>query len=87
MVDGLKGFPADVRRIVYSTNAIQSLNSSVRWARRVRGHFPSDEVATKLIYLVLRNVSKGWKMAAREWGAARAQFAVMYGERFTQHLN
>ena len=80
-------FPADVRRIIYTTNAIESLNANVRKAVRVRGHFPSDEAATKLIYLVLRNVSKDWKMAAREWGAARAQFAVLYGERFTQHLN
>lgn len=80
-------FPADVRRIIYTTNAIESLNANVRKAVRVRGHFPSDEAATKLIYLVLRDVSKDWKMAAREWGAARAQFAVLYGERFTQHLN
>jgi len=80
-------FPTDVRRIIYTTNAIESLNSNVRKAVRVRGHFPSDEAATKLIFLVLRDVSKDWKMATREWGAARAQFAVMYGERFTQHLN
>lgn len=80
-------FPTDVRRIIYTTNAIESLNANVRKAVRVRGHFPSDEAATKLIYLVLRDVSKDWKMAAREWGAARAQFAVLYGERFTQHLN
>lgn len=80
-------FPADVRRILYTTNAIESLNRNVRKAVRVRGHFPSDEAAAKLIYLVLRDVSKNWKMAAREWGAARAQFALLYGERFTQHLN
>jgi len=80
-------FPADVRRIIYTTNAIESLNSSLRRAVRVRGHFPSDEAATKLIYLVLRDVSKDWKMAAREWGAARTQFALLYGERFTQHLD
>jgi len=80
-------FPTDVRRIIYTTNAIESLNANVRKAVRVRGHFPNDEAATKLIYLVLRDVSKDWKMAAREWGAARGQFAVMYGERFTQHLN
>jgi putative transposase len=74
-------FPHAVRRIIYTTNAIESLNSTVRRAVRTRGHFPSDEAATKLIYLVLHRLTKDWKMPAREWYSARAQFAVMFGDR------
>lgn len=74
-------FPQEVRRIIYTTNAIESLNSTVRRAVKIRGHFPNDEAATKLIYLVLRKVAKDWKMPAPEWYAAKAQFAVMFGER------
>lgn len=74
-------FPHEVRRIIYTTNAIESLNSTVRRAVRTRGHFPSDEAATKLIYLVLHKLAKNWKMPAREWYAARAQFAVMFADR------
>jgi transposase-like protein len=64
------------------TNAIESLHSRLRKAVRVRGHFPSDEAASKLLFLVLREVSQNWKMASREWNAARTQFAVMFGDRF-----
>ena len=57
----------------------------MRKAVRVRGYFPNDEAASKLLFLVLREVSKDWKMAAREWNAARTQFAVMFGDRFVAH--
>jgi len=76
-------YPPDVRRIIYTTNAIESLNSKLRTAVRSRGHFPNDEAATKLLFLVLRQVSREWKMPPREWAAARTQFAVMFGDRFT----
>ena len=54
-------FPPEVRRIIYTTNAIESLNSTLRTAVRSRGHFPTDEAAIKLLYLVLRRVSNDWK--------------------------
>ena len=76
-------YPPEVRRIIYTTNAIESLNSKLRTAVRSRGHFPNDEAATKLLFLVLRQVSREWKMLPREWAAAKTQFAVMFGERFT----
>ena len=75
-------YPVEVRRIIYTTNAIESLHSLLRKAVRVRGHFPSDQAASKLLFLVLREVSLGWKMAPREWNAARTQFAIMFGDRF-----
>jgi putative transposase len=76
-------FPPEVRRIIYTTNAIESLNSTLRTAIRSRGHFPTDEAAIKLLYLVLRRVEKNWKNAQREWTAAMTQFAIMFGERFS----
>ncbi len=75
-------YPPEVRRIIYTTNAIESLNSKLRSAVRSRGHFPSDEAAIKLLYLVLRQVSQGWKMPQREWTSATTQFAILFGDRF-----
>jgi putative transposase len=75
-------FPKEVRRILYTTNAIESLNAKLRRAVRARGHFPNDEAALKLLYLVLNRSEKEWKMPPREWAAAKSQFAVLFGERF-----
>lgn len=75
-------FPKDVRRIIYTTNAIEALNSKLRRAVRARGHFPSDEAALKLLYLVLNRSEKEWKMPPREWGMAKSQFAVLFADRF-----
>ena len=75
-------FPESVRRIIYTTNAIEALNAKVRRAVRTRGHFPTDDAAMKLIYLVLNHAAADWKRAPREWNEARVQFAVIFGERF-----
>jgi len=75
-------FPEAVRRIVYTTNAIEALNAKLRRAVKIRGHFPTDEAATKLIYLVLRQVAGEWKMPPREWSQAKTQFAIMFEDRF-----
>jgi putative transposase len=79
-------FPADVRRILYTTNAIEALNAKLRRAVRARGHFPTDEAAMKLLFLVLNRSEKEWKMPPREWCIAKAQFAVLFGERFTRAM-
>lgn len=68
--------------MIYTTNQIESLHSIVRRSVRSRGHFPSDEAASKLIWLVLRNVTSKWKMAPRDWHLAKAQFAIAFGDRF-----
>jgi len=75
-------FPVAVRRIIYTTNAIEALNAKLRRAVRTRGHFPTDEAAMKLLYLVLRQVAGKWKMPPREWCEAKTQFAIMFDERF-----
>lgn len=77
-------YPADVRKIIYTTNAIESVHMRLRKIIKTRGHFPSDDAATKLIYLALRNITKEWKMSAREWKAAMTQFAILFPERFVQ---
>jgi len=75
-------FAPEVRKIIYTTNAIESLHSQVRKAVRSRGHFPSDEAATKLLWLVLRNISEGWKNPPIVWHAAKTQLALQFEERF-----
>ena len=75
-------FPEAVRRIIYTTNAIESLNAKIRRAVRTRGHFPSDDAATKLLYLVLNHAAQAWKRPPREWTEAKTQFAIIFGERF-----
>ena len=77
-------FPGEVRRILYTTNAIEALNAKLRRAVRTREHFPTDEAAIKLLFLALRRAEKAWIMPAREWTMAKAQFAILFGERFTK---
>ena len=79
-------FPADVRRLLYTTNAIEALNAKLRRAVRARGHFPTDEAALKLLFLVLNRSEKEWRMPPREWAVAKAQFAVLFSERFTKAM-
>jgi len=77
-------FPDAVRRIIYTTNAIEALNAKLRRAVRARGHFPTDDAAMKLLFLVLRETAREWKMPPREWFEAKTQFAIMFDERFVQ---
>ena len=76
-------FPPAIRKVIDTTNAIESINAQLRRAVKTRGHFPSDEAATKLLWLVLRNVTEGWGSATHDWKAAMNQFAIIYAERFT----
>ena len=70
------------RRCIYTTNAIESLNAKLRRAVRARGHFPTDESALKLLFLVLNLAQKEWRMPPREWAMAKAQFAIIFEGRF-----
>ena len=74
-------FPPAVRKIIYTTNAIESLNRVIRKSIKTRGSFPTEDAATKLIYLAIRNFEKGGRNI-REWYAARNQFDIMFAERF-----
>ena len=76
-------FPPDIRRVIYTTNAIESLNMQLRKIIKTRGHFPNDEAAIKLLWLALRNVLNKSVRTAFDWKRAMNQFAILYGDRFT----
>ena len=77
-------FPPAVRKVVYTTNAIESVNARLRKIIKTRGHFPTDDAASKLIWLALRNITAHWGNAAPDWKTAMNQFAILYEERFAQ---
>lgn len=74
-------FRAAIRKIIYTTNAVESLNRVLRKTLKTKGSFPTEEAATKLIFLAIRNFEKGGR-AVREWVAARNQLAIMFAGRF-----
>src|SRR5271166_1560700 len=71
-------FPPEIRRVIYTTNAIESVNAQLRKIIKTRGHFPTDDAASKLIWLALRNITADWGRAAKEWKEAMNQFAILY---------
>ncbi len=77
-------FPPQIRKIIYTTNAIESVNAQLRKIIKTRGQFPTDESATKLLWLAIRNITVKWGSATHHWTAAMQQFAILYEERFTQ---
>ena len=77
-------FPPAIRKVIYTTNAIESVNARLRKIIKTRGHFPSDGAASKLIWLALRNITANWGKAAHNWKEAMNQFAILYAERFTR---
>jgi putative transposase len=77
-------FPPAVRRVIYTTNSIESVNARLRKIIKTRGHFPSDDAASKLIWLALRNITADWSRASRDWKTAMNQFAILYQDRFTR---
>jgi putative transposase len=79
-------FPPEVRKVIYTTNAIESVNARLRKIIKTRGHFPSDEAATKLIWLALRNITKEWEKPANHWKAAMNQFAILFEDRFSEAI-
>ncbi len=78
----LFAFPPAIRKVIYTTDAIESVNARLRKIIKTRGRFPSDDAATKLIWLALENITADWGRAARDWKEAMNQFAILYAERF-----
>ena len=74
-------FPEDIRKVIYTTNAIESLNRGLRKIIKTRGAFPSDDAVSKLLYLALGNLSKRWARPIVHWTAAINQFVIMYEDR------
>jgi putative transposase len=77
-------FPPEVRRVIYTTNALESVHAQLRKIIKTRGHFPTDEAATKLIWLAMRNITAKWERGGIHWKAAMNQFAILYESRFTK---
>ncbi len=78
-------YPPEIRKVIYTTNAIESLNMSLRKITKNRGSFPSDEALLKLFYLAIQNISKKWTMPIRDWKAALNRFTIQFEERMPQH--
>jgi putative transposase len=74
-------YPAEIRKVIYTTNAIESLNMSLRKVTKNRGSFPNDEAMLKLLYLALNNIAKKWTMPIRDWKAALTRFAILFDDR------
>lgn len=74
-------FPPDVRRVIYTTNAIESLNSTLRKLLQYRGHFPTDEAVFKLLYLALSKMEKKWERSIRDWSNVLGQFSIFFKDR------
>lgn len=79
-------YPPDIRRAIYTTNAIESLNSVIRKATRNRKVFPYDNSTKKVVYLAIQEASKRWTMPTRNWKPALNRFSIGFGERVTAQL-
>lgn len=77
----LFSYPPEIRKAIYTTNAIESLNMSLRKVTKNRGHFPNDDAMFKLLYLALKNIAKKWTMPIRDWKSALNQFSIILEER------
>tara|TARA_B100000989_G_scaffold296861_2_gene281057 strand:- start:28718 stop:29956 length:1239 start_codon:yes stop_codon:yes gene_type:complete len=77
-------YPEEIRKVIYTTNAIESLNMSLRKVIKNKRVFPSDEAALKLLYLALKNISKKWTMPIHDWKAAMNRFTIMFEERLAE---
>ena len=76
-------YPPEIRKVIYTTNAIESLNMTVRKVIKNKRAFPSDNSMLKLVYLALKNIEKKWTMPIRDWGLAANRFSIEFGDRFT----
>jgi putative transposase len=78
-------YPPEIRKVIYTTNAIESVNMSLRKVTKSRGSFPSDDALLKLFYLAIRNISQKWTMPIKDWKAALNRFSIQFEERMPQH--
>ena len=82
----LFSYPEGIRKAIYTTNAIESLNSVIRKATKKRKLFPSDDAAKKVVYLAIREASKKWTMPIRNWRLALNHFMIEFDERLSDHI-
>lgn len=82
----LFNYPEDIRKAIYTTNAIESLNSVIRKAIKKRKIFPSDDSARKMVYLAIKDASKKWSMPIQNWRQAMSRFIIEFEERLEKHI-
>ena len=85
-VNTLFAYPEEIRKAIYTTNAIESLNSVIRKAINKRKLFPHDDAAKKVVYLATREASKMWTMPIRNWRSALNHFMIVFEERLSEHV-
>jgi len=78
-------YPPDIRRVIYTTNAIESLNSVIRKATKQRKVFPTDDSAMKVVYLAIQSAAKKWTMPIRNWKPALNRFMIDFGDRLADY--
>jgi len=79
-------FPKEIRKVIYTTNIVESLNNTLRKSVRNRGHFPTEDALMKLLYLAIKGVSKKWTMPIRDWKLALNRFSIMFPDRFPEKI-
>lgn len=80
------GYPPDIRKAIYTTNAIESLNSVIRAAIKKRKVFPTDDSVRKVVYLAIKDASKKWSMPIQNWRLAMSRFIIEFGDCLSDHL-
>lgn len=80
------GYPPDIRKAIYTTNAIESLNRVIRAAIKKRKVFPTDDSVRKVVYLAIKDASKKWSMPIQNWRLAMSRFIIEFGDRLSDHL-
>jgi putative transposase len=79
-------YPAEIRKVIYTTNAVESLNMSLRKVIKTRGSFPNEEAAMKLLFLALERVAKKWTRPVQDWKSALNQFAILFEDRLPRGI-
>ncbi|EFI5594815.1 transposase, partial [Escherichia coli] len=79
-------YPADIRKVIYTTNAIESLNSVIRHAIKKRKVFPTDDSVKKVVWLAIQAASQKWTMPLRDWRMAMSRFIIEFGDRLDGHF-
>ena len=78
-------YPADIRKVIYTTNIIESANRQIRKVIKTKSSFPNDMAVYKIVFLCLQNVTKKWTMPIRDWTLALSQFAILFKNRMPKN--
>ena len=80
-------YPVEIRKVIYTTNPIESLNSALRKVTNGKGSFPTKEAVIKVLYLRIKELEEKWKKGIPNWSVILNQLVLLYGERVTKYLD